>query len=92
VVFFAGNALIEVASHLAEGRTRPTGSVLWLQVRDMTLAQSELERNGVPIIREPRTEPWGLVEMHIADPDGTKLILVQVPRDHPLRRDTRPDN
>jgi predicted enzyme related to lactoylglutathione lyase len=92
VVFFAGNALIEVASHLAEGRTRATGSVLWLQVRDMAVTQAELEQHGVAIIREPRTEPWGLIEMHIADPDGTKLILVQVPGDHPLRRDTRPDN
>jgi len=25
----------------------------------------------------------------IADPDGTSIVLVQVPPEHPLRRDTR---
>jgi hypothetical protein len=27
--------------------------------------------------------------MHVADPDGVTLIFVQVPEDHPLRRDAR---
>jgi hypothetical protein len=27
--------------------------------------------------------------MHVTDPDGITLIFVQVPGDHPLRRDTR---
>jgi hypothetical protein len=43
----------------------------------------------VPIAREARQEPWGLHEMHVNDPDGVLLIFVQVPEDHPLRRDTR---
>ena len=30
-------------------------------------------------------EPWGLIEMWIADPDGTRIVLVEVPADHPLR-------
>jgi hypothetical protein len=29
--------------------------------------------------------------MHVTDPDGVTLIFVQVPADHPLRRDTRRD-
>ena len=41
------------------------------------------------LTREPRTEPWGLIEMHATDPDGRTLIVVQIPADHPLRKDTR---
>ncbi|PHV67597.1 VOC family protein [Williamsia muralis] len=91
VVFHAGSALIEVAAHMAGGDNPSPGCVLWLQVRDMAGARSELEGRGVAILREARTEPWGLVEMHIADPDGLKIIIVEVPADHPLRRDTRAD-
>jgi hypothetical protein len=29
--------------------------------------------------------------MHVTDPDGVTLIFVQIPPDHPLRRDTRQD-
>jgi len=29
------------------------------------------------------------VEMWLEDPDGLRLVLVQVPDDHPLRRDQR---
>lgn len=44
---------------------------------------------GAPVIRKPQQEPWGLVEMWIADPDGVRIVLVEVPKDHPLRRDQR---
>jgi hypothetical protein len=30
--------------------------------------------------------------MHVTDPDGLTLIFVEVPEDHPLRRDTRQDS
>jgi hypothetical protein len=46
-------------------------------------------RAGVPIVREPAAEPWGLTEMWIEDPDGIRIVLVEVPAGHPLRRDTR---
>ena len=49
----------------------------------------ELAGRGVQIAREARQEPWGLHEMHVTDPDGVTLIFVQVPANHPLRRDTR---
>ncbi|HEU0127753.1 MAG TPA: VOC family protein, partial [Pseudonocardiaceae bacterium] len=35
-------------------------------------------------------EPWGLHEMWITDPDGLRLVLVEIPPDHPLRSDQRP--
>ena len=36
-------------------------------------------------------EPWGLHEMHVTDPEGVTLIFLEIPPDHPLRRDTRGD-
>jgi hypothetical protein len=62
---------------------------LWLQVRDLAATQRELQSREVAIAREARQEPWGLREMHVADPDGVTLIFVEVPADHPMRRDVR---
>ncbi|CAN5713542.1 VOC family protein [soil metagenome] len=84
-VFYAGQSLIELAGH-----GEPTsGGSLWLQVRDLYATQSELQARGVEIAREAKQEPWGLHEMHVDDPDGVTLIFVQVPENHPLRRDSR---
>ena len=41
---------------------------------------------GVEVTQPPRTEPWGLREMWLADPDGVSIVVVEVPEDHPLRR------
>ncbi|MCK0175789.1 VOC family protein [Mycolicibacterium sp. F2034L] len=84
-VFYAGQSLIELAAHGGPD----AGGTLWLQVRDIHAAQEELQRNGVEIARAAQREPWGLFEMHVTDPDGVTLIVVQVPDDHPLRRDIR---
>jgi catechol 2,3-dioxygenase-like lactoylglutathione lyase family enzyme len=62
---------------------------LWLQVRDVAAEQRRLTDLGVPILREARSEPWGLVELWIADPDGVPIVIVEIPPDHPLRRDPR---
>jgi catechol 2,3-dioxygenase-like lactoylglutathione lyase family enzyme len=89
-VFFAGQALLELAGWSDPDHSRgPFPGALWLQVRDVAATQTELEGRGVPIAREARQEPWGLREMHVSDPDGITLIFVEVPGDHPLRRDTR---
>ncbi len=87
VVFFAGSGLIEISGRVqAPVRTE---MAIWLQVRDVQAEVARLAECGVPIVREPRLEFWGLVEAWIADPDGTPIVLVEVPPDHPLRRDTR---
>ena len=89
-VFFAGQALLELAGWSDPVHSRgPFPGALWLQVRDVAATQTELEGRGVPIAREARQEPWGLREMHATDPDGITLIFVEVPGDHPLRRDNR---
>lgn len=85
-VFFAGQSLIELAGH---GAPASFSGELWLQVRDIHRTQEELSDRGVVITREARQEPWGLYEMRVVDPDGITLIFVQVPEEHPLRRDNR---
>ena len=88
LVFFLGNSLLEVSGHGA-GNGHGGGTSLWLQVRDVAAERDRLAGLGVPIGREPRTEPWGLREMWITDPDGLPIVLVEIPDDHPLRRDQR---
>jgi catechol 2,3-dioxygenase-like lactoylglutathione lyase family enzyme len=86
VVFFLGNGLLEVSGRSSDP---PRGVALWLQVRDVSAERGRLAAAGVAIAREPQQEPWGLVEMWIEDPDGVPIVLVEVPEDHPLRRDQR---
>ncbi len=88
-VFYAGQSLIELAGHGGPTPRAPFSGALWLQVRDVYATQDELRGRGVAIAREARQEPWGLHEMHVTDPDGVTLIFVQIPENHPLRRDSR---
>ncbi len=87
LVFFLGAGLLEVSGH-APG---PPGRsmMIWLQVRDVHAEHDRLAAAGAHILRTPTAEPWGLTEMWIEDPDGIRIVLVEVPADHPLRRDTR---
>jgi catechol 2,3-dioxygenase-like lactoylglutathione lyase family enzyme len=87
VVFFLGPELLEVSGHTAGPAGRSV--MIWLQVRDVHAEHARLTAAGAPIIREPVTEPWGLTEMWIQDPDGIQIVLAEVPADHPLRRDPR---
>jgi catechol 2,3-dioxygenase-like lactoylglutathione lyase family enzyme len=86
VVFFLGNGLLELSGRSQEP---PRGMSLWLQVRDVRAEHRRLLAADVPVVRPPAHEPWGLVEMWIEDPDGVAIVLVEVPEDHPLRRDQR---
>jgi catechol 2,3-dioxygenase-like lactoylglutathione lyase family enzyme len=87
VVFFLGQGMLEVSGH---GSVPAGGAVMiWLQVRDVRAEHSRLAAAGVRILREPAAESWGLTEMWIEDPDGVRIVLVEVPADHPLRRDAR---
>ncbi|WAL64066.1 VOC family protein [Amycolatopsis cynarae] len=86
-VFFLGQGLLEVSGH---GEGGPASNVvLWMQVRDLADAVAELEGRGVRLDREPLLEPWGLREAWISDPEGVRIVLVEIPADHPLRTDVR---
>ncbi|MFD3925083.1 MULTISPECIES: VOC family protein [unclassified Streptomyces] len=82
-VYFLGGGFLEVAGR---SETPPSPAVkLWLQVADAAAAYEELAAAGVEVLRPPVKEPWGLIEMWIADPDGTEIVVVEIPADHPLR-------
>ena len=86
-VFFTGTGLLEVSGHAGGGPGE--GVVLWLQVRDLAATARELTERDVEVVRKAQKEPWGLLEMWIADPDGLRIVLVEIPSDHPLRKDVR---
>jgi catechol 2,3-dioxygenase-like lactoylglutathione lyase family enzyme len=87
VVFFLGQGFLEVSG------TGPgsfaAAVMIWLQVRDVRAQHARLAAAGVRVLREPALEPWGLIETWITDPDGVRIVLVEIPADHPLRRDQR---
>ena len=87
LVFHLGNGLLEVSGRAAE--PPGDGIALWMQVRDVHAEHRRLLDEGVTILREPREEPWGLVELWVADPDDVRIVMVEIPEDHPLRRDRR---
>lgn len=82
-VFFLGGGYLEVSGRSDEPHA--PGIELWLQVRDIEATRRGLD-GVLPILREPKREPWGLIEMWIADPDGVRICVVEVPADHPMRR------
>jgi predicted enzyme related to lactoylglutathione lyase len=81
---------------LAKGCSRSPGTrparpgrpvMIRIQVRDVHAGHARLASAGVPVVREPVAEPRGLIEVWIEDPDGIRIVLAEVPADHPLRRD-----
>jgi catechol 2,3-dioxygenase-like lactoylglutathione lyase family enzyme len=91
VVFFLGGGHLEVSGRRSPDRPGPTPATrLWLQVRDLRAELERLGAAGVEPVREARLEPWGLLEAWVEDPEGLPIVLVEVPADHPLRRDLRP--
>ncbi|WP_405486294.1 VOC family protein [Nocardia sp. NBC_00511] len=91
-VFFAGQSLLEVAGHgRRDGEPDGFAGAIWLQVRDCDDTAAELALRGVAIERAPKREPWGLIEMWVRDPDGVPLVFVEIPANHPIRRDVRAD-
>jgi predicted enzyme related to lactoylglutathione lyase len=84
VVFFLGGGFLELSGSSHTGTSESVG--LWLQVRDVDAVGEELEEAGVDIIERPTDKPWGLREMQIRDPEGLRIMVVEVPENHPLRR------
>jgi predicted enzyme related to lactoylglutathione lyase len=87
LVFFLGAGFLEVSGSSPGFVGGPVQ--IWLQVRDVQTEYTRLTAAGVTVTRSPRREPWGLIEMWIEDPDGVPIVIVEIPEDHPLRRDSR---
>ena len=87
VVFFPGLGLLEVSGPAAGSPGRSV--LIWLQVRDVRAGHARLAAGRCPGDPGARDGVLGLIEMWIEDPDGLRIVLVEVPADHPLRRDPR---
>ncbi len=83
-VFFLGGGFLELSGFSRTGASESAG--LWLQVRDVDAVEHELLDAGVGLIEPLTDKPWGLREMQIRDPDGLRIVIVEVPETHPLRR------
>lgn len=86
VVLFAGGGFVELTSGDAAGPDRSDDAIVWLQVADVHAEEARLVEREVSIDRSAQRMPWGLVECWVSDPDGVRIVLVEVPPDHPLRR------
>lgn len=86
-VFFLGQGHLEISGSGGPGPS--PDQVLWVQVRDVRAEFEQLRERGVTVLAEPERKPWGLDEAWIADPDGMRIVLVEIPPDHPLRVDVR---
>jgi catechol 2,3-dioxygenase-like lactoylglutathione lyase family enzyme len=87
VIYFIGGGYLE----LVDG-SQPAaiaGCSLWLQVPSLPGMRRQIEAHGLVLADEPDDKPWGLRQMTVFDPDGLRIILVEVPGDHPMRRDFR---
>ena len=83
-VFFLGGGLLELSR--SAGPVSDDKLSLWLHVRDVDAEFVRLRDKGVEVVEAPVTEPWGLREARVRDPDGLMLVLVEVLADHPMRR------
>jgi catechol 2,3-dioxygenase-like lactoylglutathione lyase family enzyme len=95
IVYFAGGGFLEISGQAPPG-VPPPQLRLWLQIRDAAAEHIRLqglieagELAASSLVRGPVLEPWGLIEMWLRDPDGMAVALVEVPPEHPLRRDSR---
>ena len=84
-VFFLGGGFLELSGRADDEALGETPH-LWLQVEDVEAEFQRLRGLKVEVVEAPVRKPWGLVEMRLADPDGFRLVVVEVPEDHPLRR------
>ena len=84
VVFFLGGGFLELSGSSHTTANENVG--LWLQVRDVDAVGDVLKETRVDVIELPTDKSWGLREMQIRDPDGLRIVIVEVPENHPLRQ------
>lgn len=86
VVLFLGGGFLELTSATPAIATTRAAVTLWLQVPDLEAEHARLAATReVKITARPALMAWGLKEMWIEDPDGVRLVIVEVPEGHPIR-------
>ena len=58
---------------MCQGCQGSPGSWMWIFAPDVDRLHDELVRRGAIIKLKPTNMPWGVREMHVADPDGNVL-------------------
>ncbi|HEX2381965.1 MAG TPA: VOC family protein [Acidimicrobiales bacterium] len=87
IVLFLGGGFLELTSAGPPPGEGAASVTLWLQVPTVDAEHDRLSATDeVTIVAPPKTMPWGLREMWIEDPDGVRIVVVEVPEMHPLRR------
>lgn len=65
--------------------TPPSGLRIWLQVPSLAAALEDLVVRKYPgHVGTTTQQPWGLFECPVELFDGVSIVLVEVPREHPL--------
>jgi catechol 2,3-dioxygenase-like lactoylglutathione lyase family enzyme len=86
VVLFLGGGFLELTAAPPRRGIGPVPVTIWLQVPDLDVEHERLAATGeVVITAPPQLMPWGLKEMWLQDPDGVRMVLVEVPSGHPIR-------
>lgn len=84
IVLFCGGGYLELTSAGPGGDDGVGAMLLWMQVPDVDAEVSRLR--GLELdVGSAETKPWGLREAWLADPDGVRIVLVEVPEGHPIR-------
>lgn len=82
IVYAAGGTSLEISR---QPGAKPEGVTLWLQVPDIDAAIDGLRTSqydgeiGTPVL-----QPWGLWECPVELFEGVGVLLIEVPRTHPL--------
>lgn len=82
IVYAAGGVSLEISR---QPGPPPQGVTLWLQVPDVDAAVENLRTEQYDgAVGAPVLQPWGLWECEIELFEGVDVLLVEVPRAHPL--------
>lgn len=54
---------------------QPTG--MMFDTSDVKAVYAKLKENGANITQEPTAQPWGGIELRVADPDGNEYGIVE---------------
>ncbi|MCU1351343.1 MAG: Glyoxalase/bleomycin resistance protein/dioxygenase [Acidimicrobiales bacterium] len=84
VVLFCGGGFLELTAAGPDEGHGLGAAAVWLQVPDVADEVARLRGLSVDV-EDPQLMPWGLHEAWLADPDGLRIVLVEVPTGHPIR-------